>query len=194
MKIYLIDFNEAIIRAWKKYFKNETDVFIEYSHLHYFLDEHPNLQAIVSPANSFGIMTGGYDGAITRYFGEDLQKDVQKYIIDNFFGEQVVGTSCSVKIPNTDKYLIHTPTMRVPEKIQDSRIIYHCMRSTLIEAHRLNVDSVLIPAFGGLTGGINPDELAWHMYNAYKQIQHHVVNQPKELNFRTVYRCEPNWW
>lgn len=188
MKIYLIDFNEAIIRAWKKYFKNETDVFIVHNDLHSFLNENQDIKAIVSPANSFGIMSGGYDLAITQYFGNKLQEKVQKYIIDNFFGEQVVGTSCSVEIPNTNKYLIHTPTMRVPERIMDSRIVYHCMRSTLIEAHKINVNSVLIPAFGGLTGGINPDEIAWYMYCAYMQVKDNMKKQLKELNWHNVYR------
>ena len=45
-------------------------------------------------------------------FGKQLQKRVQKYILDNFEGEQPVGTSFII---HTEKYahpyLAHTPTM-----------------------------------------------------------------------------------
>ena len=176
MKIYLIDVNQNIIEKWQEKFKYEKDVEIIHQDLHSFLDNNPEIEAIVSPANSFGIMNGGYDLAITRYFGDELQKKVQTYIYDNYFGEQVVGTSCSVLIPNTNKCLIHTPTMRFPSRINDPQIVYHCMRSTLIEAHKLNLNNILIPAFGGATGGLNPDEIANQMYKAYRQINDHIVN------------------
>lgn len=38
-------------------------------------------------------MDGGVDAAITQFFGMQLQKKVQKYIITNYDGEQPVGTS-----------------------------------------------------------------------------------------------------
>lgn len=36
---------------------------------------------MVSAANSFGLMDGGVDGAITMFFGDQLQKRVQKHIV-----------------------------------------------------------------------------------------------------------------
>ena len=184
MKIYLIDVNEKIIEEWKKLFNfnHIKDVIIVHQDLHSFLNSHPNIEAIVSPANSFGIMMGGYDLAITKYFGNELQTTVQKYINDNLYGEQTVGTSISVKIPNTDKYLIHTPSMRTPSVIKDPEVIYNCMRNTLIEAYKLNVDSILIPAFGGLTGCVEPEEVAWQMFCAYRQINDYIVNLSKNDN------------
>jgi hypothetical protein len=57
-------------------------------------------------------MDGGVDAAITLFFGGQLQKKVQKYILENFEGEQPVGTSFIIETDN-DKhpYLAHTPTM-----------------------------------------------------------------------------------
>lgn len=188
MKIYLIDFNENIINAWKHFFYDE-DVIIVNDTLHNFLNNNPEIEVIVSPANSFGIMNGGYDAAITRYFGKELQNKVQEYILTNLCGEQPVGTSFAVKIPNYNKYLIHTPTMRTPERIVDPRIIYHCMRSTLMEAYKLNINSsILIPAFGGATGGIEPTKLAKYMYLGYKQINDYIKNKPTILNWETILR------
>lgn len=69
--------------------------------------------------------------------------------------------------------------MRTPERIVDSRIVYQCMRTTLIEALKQGVDSIVIPAFGGLTGRVPYDVIAKMMFLAYKQI----YNQPKELDW-----------
>ena len=191
MKIYLLDVNKSVTNCWSKYFVNlqdENEVQIVNQDFATFLKSHPEIDAVVSPANAFGLMDGGYDKAITDYFGKDLMKEVQRKIMFDWHGEQPVGTSMSVPIYNRvfntiygSKIcqLIHTPSMRTPEVIKDSRIIYQCMRTTLIEALRLKVNSIIIPAFGGLTGRVPCDEIAKMMYLAYKQI----YNQPEELNW-----------
>jgi len=137
------------------------------------------VNCVVSPANSFGLMDGGFDLAITKWYGDQLQKRVQKYIIDNYYGEQPVGTSFIIETGNENEYLIHTPTMRVPERILDARVIYHCMRSALIEAKKHNIESIVIPMFGGTTGCIPSNIIASLMYEAYKQLQ----DVPQELNW-----------
>ena len=65
------------------------------------------VQCVVSPANSYGSMDGGYDAAIIDYFGIQLEKAVQKYILDNFYGEQPVGTSFTIDIPGTEQKLMN---------------------------------------------------------------------------------------
>ena len=193
MDIYLLDRNKKITDAWEEAFvplaDYESNLFIVNDTLNDFLTNHPNIDGIVSPANSFGIMDGGYDKAITDYFGKDLMRDVQDFILSKWYGEQPVGTSmtvpiCSRRIINhldIECYpiLIHTPSMRTPEIITDSRIIYQCMRTTLIEAKKQEVGSIVIPAFGGLTGKVPCDEIAKMMLLAYKQI----YNQPKKINW-----------
>ena len=83
------------------------------------------IDAVVSPANAYGLMDGGYDKALTDYFGNDLQLAVQKEIIKRFYGEQPVGTSFSSPIPDhSGMLLIHTPTMRSPSQIKDIMIVY----------------------------------------------------------------------
>ena len=185
MKITLLDINKNMTDAWSKYFKDIENVEIVHNYFSNFMDENQDVDAIVSPANSFGLMDGGYDKAIIDYFGEKLMKSVQQAILIRWYGEQPVGTSMSVpiknKIVNGGRYalLIHTPSMRTPEQIVDTRIIYQCMRTTLIEAIKQGVDHVVIPAFGGLTGRVPCEEIAKMMFFAYKQ----VFNQPKELNW-----------
>jgi O-acetyl-ADP-ribose deacetylase (regulator of RNase III) len=57
----------------------------------YFEEAH-GYDAIVSPANSFGLMDGGFDAALTKFFGGYLQSAVQERIIKEYSGEQPVRT------------------------------------------------------------------------------------------------------
>ena len=146
MKIYLLDVNKSVTNCWSKYFVNlrdENEVQIVNQDLATFLKSHPEIDAVVSPANAFGLMDGGYDKAITNYFGKGLMEKVQKAILEDWFGEQPVGTSIVVPI-DKDTILIHTPSMRVPEPIVDSRIVYQCMRTSLISAIHYNATNVVI--------------------------------------------------
>ena len=169
LKIYLLDYNLEMVEAWKKEFEDYQEIIIIHDDFKHFMDEY-DIECIVSPANSYGIMDGGYDLAITNYFGDSLQKEVQKYTRHHFYGEQPLGTSFIIDIPHSDKKLIHTPTMQIPKPIKDDFIIYQCMRVTLMEALNNNIKSIVIPAFGGNCGKIPFDVIAKKMKNAYLQV------------------------
>jgi len=178
MKIYLLDKSRRMVEAWKKYFESRPEVEIVNQDFMLFMKLY-DVECVVSPANAYGLMDGGYDLAITNHFGVTLQQKVQQKIVEKYYGEQHVGTSLIVDIPNTNKKLIHTPTMRYPEQIRDDKIIYQCMRATLIEAINNNVKSIVIPAFGGCTGGVSCDRIAELMYKAYLQI----LYKPEKINW-----------
>lgn len=165
MKIILIDKNIKMCNAWKIYFKKENNVEIINSSLSKF--DLRDIDCIVSPANSYGIMDGGYDEAIIREFGDELQNRVQEYIINNLNGEQVKGTAFIIDIPNTNKKLIHSPSMRVPSKVSDYEVIYSCMRQTLLVALANNVNTILIPAFGAGVGEVECHVVSLEMYKAF---------------------------
>lgn len=57
MKIYLLDRNKEMTGAWKKYF-SEDEVEIVTADFKNFMDSHLDIDAVVSPANSFGLMDG----------------------------------------------------------------------------------------------------------------------------------------
>lgn len=192
MKIYLLDINPKMTEAWSKIFKDEPDVEIVNEDFKFFMDNHPEVDGIVSPANSFGLMDGGYDRAITEYFGKELMKAVQLKIFYEWKGEQPVGTCMSVAIlekmmwkgvRKTCAFLLHAPTMTAPEAILDTRVIYHCMRTTLLEEKRLNLDYVVIPAFGGATGQVDFDTIAKMMWLGYKQITN-PLDSPDKINWK----------
>jgi O-acetyl-ADP-ribose deacetylase (regulator of RNase III) len=170
MKIYLLDINNVIVKCWEDLFHSEPNARVVCSDFSEFMRT-THVDCVVSPANSFGLMDGGYDAAITEWFGDQLQRRVQQYIIDKLYGEQIVGTSFIIDSGKDDQYLIHTPSMRTPERIRDPMVIYNCMRSCLITASENNIKSIVIPAFGGLTGGIAANVVAELMYKAYMQIK-----------------------
>ena len=168
MEIILLDNKREMCQAWRKYFSEFEGVKIICEYLEFAdLDD---VDCYVSPANSYGLMDGGYDKALTMLFGVELQRRVQDYIINNLYGEQQVGSSIIVDIPGEEKKLIHTPTMRVPARIKDPEVVYTSMRSTLICALKNNVGKIVIPAFGGATGGLAPDVIAEEMFKAYIQV------------------------
>ena len=65
--------------------------------------------------------------------------------------------------------LIHTPSMINPSRIQDPNVVFDCTKSTLEVAMENNVQSIVIPAFGGACGGLSPNVIAEKMYNAIVQ-------------------------
>lgn len=186
MKVYLLDRNKRISDIWKIYFRDEQDVEVMCCGFEKFMENY-NVECIVSPANSYGIMDGGYDLAITEYFGEELMKKVQKYIIRNYYGEQPVGTSFIIETGVKNIKLIHTPTMRIPAKIKEPMVVYQAMRTTLMTALENNIKSIVILAFGGCCGDMNPQELCELMYEGYRQI----MNPPEKLSWDYATRWEP---
>ena len=170
MTIYLLCRNLEMLVEWKQQFAECRDVDVVMDDFAHFMDTH-KVQCVVSPANYYGSMDGGYDAAIIDYFGIQLEKAVQKYILDNFYGEQPVGTRFTIDIPGTEQKLIHTPTMRLPSKIREPEIVYQCMRTTLMEAIKNKIESIVIPVFGGGTGMVPYRTIAKFMKRGYDQIK-----------------------
>lgn len=169
LKIYLLDRNPEMYAAWNKHFYGRNNVSIVCSDFVEFMRRY-KVDCVVSPANSYGIMDGGYDEAISAWFGGDLQERVQQYIIDNLYGEQPVGSSIIIDTNLEGVKLIHTPTMRTPSIIKDESLVYHCTRSCLITALNGGVNSVVVPAFGAATGCVPYDTVAHMMWRAYSQL------------------------
>src|SRR3954453_19815559 len=121
MKLILVDINPALCLAWESAFK---DLHAVESHQGYF-EGIPAFDCVVSPANSFGLMDGGIDAAITRFFGAELMYAVQKRIIEDYLGEQPVGTSMIVRTPSEKHpFFANTPTIGVTLTISNTDHVY----------------------------------------------------------------------
>src|SRR5512141_1426259 len=55
-------------------------------------DSLASFDCIATAGNSFGLMDAGMDLAIVRFFGSELQNVIQRRILEDFCGEQPVGT------------------------------------------------------------------------------------------------------
>ena len=72
MQIYVIDKSGSKIRCVQQNFQGVLEEECVVEELYVFLRFNP-IRCIVSLGNSYGLMDGGYDLAITRYFGDQLQ-------------------------------------------------------------------------------------------------------------------------
>ena len=68
MKIYIIEQNKDKFKYLVPYFDDLDDVILINTDFISFMKEY-DIVCIESPANSYGIMDGGYDQAIINYFG-----------------------------------------------------------------------------------------------------------------------------
>ena len=81
------------------------------------------VDALVSPANSFGFMDGGIDALYSERFGWDLQLKLRRRILDRHHGELLIGSAEMVSTGDAKTpYLIAAPTMRVPMVLEPTTI------------------------------------------------------------------------
>ena len=155
IQLVLVDPNEPVCRAWASAFEEYPEISI----VHGRFESLPEFDCMVSAANSFGLMDGGVDLAITRFFGVELMERVQARILSEYLGEQPIGTSIIVETGHPKHpFVAHTPTMRVPMSISSTDNVYTAMWAMLLEVRRHNSSSsrqirtVACPGLGTATG------------------------------------------
>ncbi|KAL6046732.1 Macro domain-containing protein [Balamuthia mandrillaris] len=181
--LILVDLQLELVNQLRKHFKGLPDV--EFHHCRF--EQLPKFDCMVSAANSFGLMDGGVDAAITAFFGDQLQQRVQQHIIDHFDGEQPVGTSFILPTNHPrHPWLAHTPTMRVPMSIQGTDHVYLAMKAMLRaikdhnQAHPDNaICSVACTGLGTFYGMMALDEAARQMALAYRNF----LSPPKRITW-----------
>jgi len=186
-KLILVDPIPDLCQAWGKHFDALPHVSIVLGRF----EDLPAFDCIVSAANSFGLMDGGVDAAITRFFGGDLQRVVQRRILDEYLGEQPVGTSMIVETGHSaHPFVAHTPTMRVPMTIARTDNVYRAMWAMLIAVRRHNQTSdqrigvMACPGLGTRTGQVPFHEAAHQMALAYRN----SLDPPDALDWRFAER------
>lgn len=129
----------------------------------------------VTAGNSFGIMTAGVDAAVVRDLGPDVERAVQTKIMNDYLGEQPVGTAFIVPTGSSRVPLLcHAPTMRVPGSIVGTDNVYLATRAALLTVYHHNrdsdqrIESLGLPAMGAGFGGVQADEVARQMAAAYQ--------------------------
>ena len=170
LNLILVDPYQPVCDAWEAAFSK----FPEVSIVHGRFETLPRFDCMVSAANSFGLMDGGVDLAIARFFGDQLVERVQAHILDEYMGEQPVGTSSIVETFHPKHpFVAHTPTMRVPMSISTTDYVYSAMWAMLLAVRRHNrtsaetIRTVACPGLGTATGRVAPEEAARQMALAY---------------------------
>ncbi|MCW0220360.1 MAG: macro domain-containing protein [Prosthecobacter sp.] len=141
-------------------------------------EELPTFDCVITAGNSFGLMDAGMDLAVVRHFGPQIMERIQQRILDDYRGEQPIGTSLIVPTGHhAHPFVAHTPTMRVPMNIRGSDYVYVALWAALTAVHRHNrdesrkINSLACPGLGTGTGGMEPGEAALQMCLAYEHWQ-----------------------
>ena len=170
-ELILVGPDRDLCAAWTKCFVGFPRVTIVASKF----QDLPAFDCMVSAANSFGLMDGGVDAAISRFFGDDLARDVRRRILAEYRGEQPVGTSMIVETGHPrHPFIAHTPTMRVPMTIARTDNVYRAMWGMLlaVDAHNRTASKpiriVACPGLGTATGRVPYTEAARQMALAYR--------------------------
>nr|WP_283816227.1 macro domain-containing protein [Bradyrhizobium manausense] len=146
----------------------------------------------MSPANSFGHMDGGIDLLYSRYFGWELQTNLQAVLAEHHYGELPVGQA--IVIATGDErfpFLVSAPTMRVPARIDQTVNVYLAFRAALIAVLSHNADadvtiqSLLVPGLGTGIGAMPPARAARQMRLAYDSI---LAPAPDRRGARAILR------
>jgi O-acetyl-ADP-ribose deacetylase (regulator of RNase III) len=183
-KLILVDPKEELCTAWNTSFKNYPEVEVFNGRF----EQVGAYDCMVSAANSFGLMDGGVDLAISNYFGDALQTRVQQSILENYNGEQPVGTSFIIETNNSlHPFLAHTPTMRVPMPINATDNVYLAMKAMLQAVKQFNsgtnkIQTILCPGLGTATGRMPFEEAARQMELAYRFYK----NPPQTINWKSA--------
>ncbi len=183
IKLILVDPQPALCAAWREHFAGLSSVEV----VNGYFEKLSEFDCMVSAANSFGLMDGGVDLAIVRFFGRALEQRVQKHILETYLGEQPIGTSFIIETGHEKHpYIAHTPTMRIPMTIALTDNVYVAMWAMLLAVYQHNltaakkIRSIACPGLGTATGQVPYDEAARQMAVAYRNF----LNPPSHISWR----------
>lgn len=187
IELWLIHPEAGMCDAFRERFDGLPNVTVIRSRF----EDLPPHDCFVTAANSFGIMNAGIDAAVIAFHGEDLMKRVQMRILDEFLGEQPIGTSF-IEATGTPDYpfIAHSPTMRVPGSIAGTDKVYAATWASLIAVYRHKatcetpIETVVFPAMGAGFGGVPYGEVARQMAAAYR----HYLHPPHRMDWDMVAR------
>jgi O-acetyl-ADP-ribose deacetylase (regulator of RNase III) len=185
-RIHLVDRDPQLVAAWREVFKDFSEFIVERRD---FFELHAD--AMVSPANSFGIMDGGLDAAIRDTLGPVIEARVRDMLVVRHHGELHVGGAEIVETGDT-RWPLHVvaPTMRVPDDVSRTVNAYVAFRAILLAVRRHNlagttppIRSLLCPGLATGVGAMPPRRCAAQMRIAYRQ----VSEDPKRLPFTVIH-------
>lgn len=191
--LILADVNPELCREFERAFSDLEDVQI----INGPFQDVEKWDCLITPANSYGIMDGGFDLRVSEFFGPGLQRSVQASIFVYHARLQAVGTSLIIETDNDEHpFVAHTPTMRYPMNIDGTINVFLAMKAALQAIlnhndngggeHRRFIERVVCPGLGTLTGGVPYNVAADQMRAAYDM----VFDSPRRMNWDVVREIE----
>jgi len=113
------------------------------------------VDAIVTPANSLGIMGSGVAGFIRRRGGDTIQHEAMA-CAPIAVGAAVITSAGRLYA----KHVIHAPTMEEPGTKIGVENVRRATRAALIAAARSNLETIALPGLGTADGGVEKEEAA----------------------------------
>lgn len=172
LRLVLVAFDEALARAWRP-LTARTGV-----ELHEGSITEVDADAVVSPANSAGIMVGGIDAVYARWF-PGISDRVRAATGGHLpVGEAaIVGTGVERPV-----WLVSAPTMHSPGELLDpgganagaaARAVLRLWRDGTLPdgtAVRERVGSIALPGLGTGVGGLSPEVCARQVRAALEDV------------------------
>jgi O-acetyl-ADP-ribose deacetylase (regulator of RNase III) len=113
------------------------------------------VDAIVNPANSLGIMGGGIGGTIRRHGGDVIQHEAMGKAPIAIGAAIITGPGA---LPC--QHVIHTPTMEEPGMQIGAENVRRAARAALIASDRMQFKMIAFPGMGTDLGNVPADEAA----------------------------------
>jgi len=184
LQIILGDKNPDLVRAWELEFAGLTNVTIRGGNVLL-----ARADSLVSPANSFGFMDGGFDWSISEMLEWRIQPIVQDVIRKKHAGELLVGEAEIVPTGSERfPYLVCAPTMRVPQNVADTVNAFLATRAILVAIRTFNsqntdgIKSVAIPGLCTGVGRMPYERCARQMRAAYDLVSGNSSNHYRTLS------------
>ncbi len=162
-ELVLVAVDEPMALAWDAVARDRRGV-----HVHRGPVTDLAVDAVISPANSFGWMRGGIDAVYAQWF-PGIEQRVQQHTRDSYGGELPVGRAVAVATGlEVPAWLISAPTMRRPgERLDPSGAaayqaavaVFRLWRAGTLPDGRLvrsAVKSMAMPGLGTGVGGLDP--------------------------------------
>lgn len=136
------------------------------------MQQHPDVSAIVSPANCFGVMDGGIDIFYMQLFpGIQLrvQKRIESFGITTHLGRSILPVGSAINVETDGGVtIVCVPTMFLPEDIRGTENVYWATRGLLNLLHLAQSTGVVaVPCMGTGCGKLTASESASQVRRAF---------------------------
>ncbi len=177
LRLVLCALDEPLAAAWNEVADGRDGVSVHHGSV---LDN--RVDAVVSPANSYGWMRGGIDAAYANAF-PDVEQQVRSAVLAYHGGELPVGEALLVPTGSrVPAWLISAPTMREPgEKLPADTVHPYLAARAMLRLWsgavldngtpvRQVVRSIALPGLGTGVGGAAPELCAKQVAAAWDEV------------------------